>query len=119
MDHASIAIMAPPSITTLRVLRAFLDDPRASCYGLELIDRIGIRAGALYPILGRLEAEGWLVGEWEDIDEKSEGRRRRRYYRLSELGQRSARALLAETSRMLRPPPCAAQVLPRRRVVHP
>ncbi len=41
-------------------------------------------AASLYPLLYRLEERGWIQGRWV---EKS-GQRRRRYYRLTALGQR-------------------------------
>jgi DNA-binding PadR family transcriptional regulator len=45
-------------------------------------------AGTLYPILDRLEREDWVTTELEEIDESSEGRRRRRYYALTPDGRR-------------------------------
>ena len=92
------------SLSTLKVLRVFLDDPAGQAYGLELIQRTGIKAGALYPILNRLEGEGWIRGEWEEIDEAAMGRRRRRYYRLTNDGEDRARRVLSETADLLRPP---------------
>jgi DNA-binding PadR family transcriptional regulator len=78
------------SLATLKVLGAFLDRPNAEHYGLSLIDSAGIKGGTLYPILSRLEQAGWIDGYWEDINEKAEGRRKRRYYRLTALGEREA-----------------------------
>jgi DNA-binding PadR family transcriptional regulator len=92
------------SLATLKVLRAFLDDPAGQAYGLELIDRTGVKAGALYPILSRLEDQGWVRGEWEVIDEAVAGRRRRRYYRLTDSGAQYAHQVLSETAALLRPP---------------
>lgn len=40
--------------------------------------------GTLYKVLDRLERDGLLVSRWEDIDEASEGRPRRRLYRVSD-----------------------------------
>lgn len=92
------------SLATLKVLRAFLDDPAGQVYGLELIDRTGVKAGALYPILSRLEDQGWVRGEWEVIDEAVAGRRRRRYYHLTDGGAQRAHQVLSETAALLRPP---------------
>jgi PadR family transcriptional regulator, regulatory protein PadR len=88
----------------LKVLRAFLDAPADPQYGLDLLRRSGVSAGGLYPILNRLERDGWIDSSWEDIDESVEGRRKRKYYGLTPLGQRQAFALLLETSRALAPP---------------
>jgi len=92
------------SLATLKVLRALMDDPAGQAYGLELIDRTGVKAGALYPILSRLEDQGWVRGEWEVINEAVAGRRRRRYYHLTDDGAEHAHQLLSETADLLRPP---------------
>jgi PadR family transcriptional regulator, regulatory protein PadR len=92
------------SLSTLRVLRALLDDPSGEYYGLELIAATGVKAGALYPILARLEADGAVVARWEEIDQSIEMRRRRRYYRLTPSGESIARSALTELADMLRPP---------------
>jgi PadR family transcriptional regulator len=91
------------TIPTLRVLAVLLADPLAEHYGLELCHAAGLPSGSVYPILARLETAGWLVGAWEDIDEAAEGRRRRRYYRLTGTGRERARATLAEREAALRP----------------
>jgi DNA-binding PadR family transcriptional regulator len=44
-----------------------------------------------------LEAAGWITSAWEEIDESKEGRRRRRYYRLTGLGTRQAEEALLST----------------------
>lgn len=87
--------MRSQSIATLQVLRALLDDVGGPHYGLDLIRRSGVKSGTLYPVLYRLETAGWVVGEWEGIDEAAEGRRRRRYYELTGEGERLARRDLA------------------------
>jgi PadR family transcriptional regulator PadR len=93
------------SIATLQVLRTFFDDPAGAHYGAELMASSGLKAGTLYPMLNRLELDGWILGRWEDIDESAEGRRRRRYYRLTSAGERQARALLTQYATLLMPPP--------------
>jgi DNA-binding PadR family transcriptional regulator len=95
------------SLSRLRVLRALLDDVNGPHYGLSLIRRSGVGAGSLYPILVDLEAEGWIEGAWEDIDEAVAGRRRRRYYALTDRGGRDARELLTEMATLLTPPALA------------
>jgi PadR family transcriptional regulator PadR len=75
------------------VLQAFLDHPGEELYGFTLAEYTGLKAGTLYPLLQRLLAEGWLTGRWEAVDERAVGRRRRRYYRLSGVGE--GRALQA------------------------
>lgn len=97
-----------PSYSTLRILRALLDDGSGQHYGLELSRRAAVGVGALYPALGRLEADGWVTSKWEDVDESVEGRRRRRYYQLTPLGERAACQLLADAVKALQVPAPAA-----------
>jgi PadR family transcriptional regulator PadR len=98
--HDRIPVMGrrDPSLSTLRVLRALLEQPTGQFYGLQLAEGIGIKAGVLYPILTRLEEDGWITGDWEDIDESAAGRRRRRWYRLTDEGQREARDLISKVN---------------------
>ena len=97
--------MRDPSLATLKVLRALFDGDDTDHYGLALIEHTGVQAGTLYPILSRLEKDGWVEGQWEDIDEAAAGRRRRRYCRLTGLGEMEARRILTETAQELAPPP--------------
>jgi PadR family transcriptional regulator PadR len=92
-----------PRVTrqTERVLAAFLREPARRRYGLEIGKAAGLKSGTLYPILARLEAAGWVVSEWEQIDASAEGRRPRRYYRLTGEGKRFARAAVQETAAQL------------------
>jgi len=78
-----------------KVLAAFLEDPEADHYGLELMRASGHPSGTLYPILLRLQNAGWVVARWEDIDPVATGRPARRYYRLTPDGRVSARAEIA------------------------
>lgn len=84
------------------VLRSLLEEPDHDHYGLELAQKSEIIYATIYPILVRLEAEGWVTGEWEVIDESKEGRRRRRYYRLTSLGQVAAEAHLESWDQRLK-----------------
>jgi PadR family transcriptional regulator, regulatory protein PadR len=67
-------------------------------YGNQLMDRveelsrglIGVNPNTMYPLLRRLETEGFIAGEWEHPE-----RRSRRFYRLTEAGE-AERARLAE-----------------------
>jgi PadR family transcriptional regulator PadR len=91
-----------PSLSTQRVLAALLEDPTIELYGLEISGRAGLPSGTIYPMLARLEQLGWLSSRWEEIDSRLEGRRPRRYYKLTGLGVRETRLLLAETDQWLR-----------------
>lgn len=81
---------------TLKVLRFLLEKPREGRSGAEMSRATRVGSGTLYPMLARLEAAGWLSSEWEAIDPSEAGRPRRRFYKLTAVGQNSARAALAE-----------------------
>lgn len=83
---------------TRSVLQAFLHDPVGEHYGLDIATCTGLKSGSLYPILGRLEDNGWVTSRWEDIDPTDEGRPRRRYYRLTPDGIAMAKAAVQATS---------------------
>ena len=51
--------------------------------------------GTLYPLLRRLESQGLLVSEWRE-----EGKRNKRFYRLSDNGARMLNQLLDEWRRI-------------------
>jgi DNA-binding PadR family transcriptional regulator len=78
------------------VLTLFLRNPDAEWYGRELYLELGLKGGTVYPILGKLEEEGWVDVRAEVIDESAERRRARKYYRLSVHGRRAATELLQE-----------------------
>jgi DNA-binding PadR family transcriptional regulator len=74
--------MARKTYARLAVLAALIDKPHQDRYGLDLAKAAGLATGTVYPILARLEKDGWVESRWEDIDESAEQRPRRRYYRL-------------------------------------
>lgn len=93
-----------PTLSTLKILRALLDDADGDHFGLDLIRRTSIGPGTLYPTLAQLEADRWIVGMWERIDPAVAGRRRRRYYRLTPAGRSQAVTALQEMADALTPP---------------
>jgi DNA-binding PadR family transcriptional regulator len=78
-----------------KVLAAFLEDPTADRYGLQLMKATDMPSGTLYPILTRLREAGWVESQWEEFD-PSAARPPRRYYRLTPAGVVAARTGLAE-----------------------
>jgi transcriptional regulator len=72
----------------LLVLSLLEDQPR---HGYDISKLIQIRSGgalrfhvtSLYPLLHRLEKQGWIVGRWVEKAEQ----RRRRYYSLTAKGK--------------------------------
>jgi PadR family transcriptional regulator, regulatory protein PadR len=93
------------SRSTAKVLNAFIEEPSRDHYGFGLMRSTGVKSGSLYPILERLERIGWIEGHDEVIDEKAEGRPKRRLYRLTGLGEREAKIAVADFYRDLRPIP--------------
>ena len=73
----------------LLVLSLLEDQPR---HGYDICKLIQIRSGgaltfhvtSLYPLLHRLEKQGWIEGRWVEKAEQ----RRRRYYRLTPQGKK-------------------------------
>jgi PadR family transcriptional regulator PadR len=75
---------------------AVLAQLRVEHYGYTLrkalADRgLAIDEGTLYPLLRRLESQGLLVSEWREEDKRT-----KRFYKLSPLGRRVLKDLLAE-----------------------
>jgi PadR family transcriptional regulator PadR len=98
--------MEEPRMTlqTLAILKVLLAKPLEPRYGLDISKEAGLQRGTLYPSLARLERAGWLTSFQEDIDESAEGRRKRRYYRLTGAGASKARrALETEATRLSLP----------------
>src|SRR6201987_5296246 len=90
------------TLQTLQVLKVLLTDPLDEHYGLEISRESGLPTGSIYPILTRLEAAGWVTSAWENIDESRQGRRRR-YYRLTAEGAKSALDEVANARQLLSP----------------
>jgi PadR family transcriptional regulator, regulatory protein PadR len=80
----------------LKVLMALLEDPASELYGLELSRITGLKGGTLYPLMDRLEGEGWLRSRWEENEPADAGRPRRRFYALTGQGAHEARQVLVE-----------------------
>ena len=78
---------------TEAVLTAFLSDSDAWQHGYSLSRETGLKSGTLYPILMRLERQGWLEARWED--EPAPGKPRRHLYRLNGTGAEEASAIVA------------------------
>jgi DNA-binding PadR family transcriptional regulator len=81
------------------VVQALLSDPGREYYGLELSEETGLQPGTAYPILLRLEHEGWVTSRWEDIDPHAEKRPPRRYYQLTASGATDASVACAAARR--------------------
>jgi PadR family transcriptional regulator PadR len=87
-----------PRITgpTLKVLGALLSSGRVELSGAEIARATNLASGTLYPILFRLERAGWLESRWEEEDPRALRRPRRRFYQVTGLGARNARAAVKD-----------------------
>jgi DNA-binding PadR family transcriptional regulator len=96
------------TLQTQLIVQAFLKNPARELYGLELSQETGLLPGTTYPILLRLENEGWVTSRREDIDPSVEKRPARRYYQLTATGAAEASAAIASARR---PAPAALRRL--------
>ena len=92
MSQQDIRLSGP----TLKVLKLFLAKPREGRSGAEISRETKVGSGTLYPMLARLEQAGWLTSEWEIINPREAGRPRRRFYKLTAVGQTKANAAFAD-----------------------
>jgi len=80
----------------LLVLHLLRDEPS---YGNALMERVGaatnglvaVNPNTMYPLLRRLEADGFVAGQWEHPE-----RRSRRFYRVTPEGAAERERLMAE-----------------------
>lgn len=82
--------MTTSAAKAAKVLAAFLADPAAHRYGLDLIRSTGLPGRTVYPVLERLERAGWVTARWEDLDATAAGRPALRSYRLTAEGAAAA-----------------------------
>jgi len=79
---------------------AALNELHTPKYGYSLLSSLSekgleIDQGTLYPLLRRLESQGWLHSEWN-----VEGARPRRYYVISQAGRAAQTSLVQEWRRL-------------------
>lgn len=71
------------------LLAALLEARQGWSHGYALAQRAGIKSGTLYPLLIRLEAQGYLEAEWQPPEDAR--RPPRHAYRLTDAGVELAR----------------------------
>lgn len=73
--------------TTKRVLR-YIWFSWGGTYGFDIANNARLSTGSVYPILHRLEKEGWIEGIWETRTKNVYSPRPpRKYYELTPLGR--------------------------------
>jgi PadR family transcriptional regulator, regulatory protein PadR len=100
-----------PSAQTIAVLQALAEEPAAWRYGYELCQRLGLKAGSMYPILMRLADRGLLETAWEPGPPP--GRPPRHLYRLTGPGRAAATELAATAGPAAMSPPGRVRPRPR------
>ena len=79
--------MKPLSVSSVAVLAAINQSVR---YGFDIMDATGLPSGTVYPILGRLERDGYVRSKWESHTvAQREKRPPRRYYEITASGSRA------------------------------
>jgi len=77
----------PLSLSSLAVLGAV---SRSVRYGFDIMDATGLPSGTVYPVLGRLERDGYVRSKWESqVVAQREKRPPRRYYEITASGARA------------------------------
>src|SRR4051794_25514365 len=75
-----------PSLTGVLILQALAQGYR---FGFDIMQVTGLPSGTIYPALRRLESLDFVTSDWEkDANARKEGRPRRRYYTLTQMGRR-------------------------------
>lgn len=95
--------MGEPRITAavLGIFAVLFEDVGEPRYGLEIAKAADLSHTTIYDILARLEAAGWLRSEWEIPSSRTDKRPRRRLYRLTPLGESTARRSIETQLQML------------------
>lgn len=84
--------ITPATLDVLEVLVEAGDE----LHGFALAKAARRPTGSVYLILSRLEEAGWVESHWEQENDHSEGRPRRRLYHLTPDGLAASRQTLAE-----------------------
>ena len=59
-------------------------------YGFDIMDATDLPSGTVYPVLGRLERDGYVRSKWESqVVAQREKRPPRRYYEITAAGARA------------------------------
>ena len=79
--------LKPVSLSAVAVLDAVA---RRIRHGFDIMDATGLPSGTVYPILGRLERDGYVRSRWEAQSTASrEKRPPRRYYEVTAIGTKA------------------------------
>ncbi|MFB2555648.1 PadR family transcriptional regulator [Herbiconiux liangxiaofengii] len=85
---------------TVDVLSAMLDGS-GPIWGLRIVKESGRPSGTVYPILDRLERQGWIESTWEELGGRESPPRR--LYEFTDEGREAARDLRSSFAERHRP----------------
>jgi transcriptional regulator len=92
-----------PGTLTMLVLQTLARSEPIHGYGIAQEirtlsgDVLQVEEGSLYPALQRMLVKGWITSEWQQV----KGRRRARFYRLTDAGRARLPVELAEFERIV------------------
>lgn len=89
------------SLPSATLLSELIREPETWRHGYSLARATGLFSGTLYPLLVRLERDGFLESRWEAAEQPN--RPRRHQYRLTGDGLALARDVIAERQRAPQP----------------
>jgi PadR family transcriptional regulator PadR len=82
--------MRPLSFATVTVMQVIAGGAR---HGFDIMDAAGLPSGTVYPILGRLEENGYVRSRWEAPAAAQKAKRpARRYYEITRAGEQALAA---------------------------
>lgn len=89
--------------TVIAIARVLMSDPDKPHWGASIIATTNVTSGSVYPILRRMENEGWLDSILE-VTDAGVTRPPRRYVRVTATGRVALAALAATPMSMAGPP---------------
>lgn len=87
----------------LQVLHVFRKTPTEPLAGSDIRHQTGLGNSTVYPILCRLEQNGWIESSWEAVDPSIVRRPRKRLYTLTRTGSLQAEAEFNLLESLLKP----------------
>lgn len=84
------------TVPFLKVLSIFYNDPKQGFAGSDICAKSKLKSGTVYPLLIRLEENGWLESNWEKVDPKIIGRPKKRLYKVTKHGMQHGTKILSE-----------------------
>ena len=84
------------TVQFLKVISIFISNPWREYSGADICRKAKLKSGTVYPMLIKMEVNGWLSSELEKIDPKKEGRPKKRLYKITHKGFTEGQKILAE-----------------------